>query len=306
LGGFIVARASQAILTLWLVSVVVFFSARLTGSPEYVMMSPDARPEDIAAFRQAYGLDRPLPEQYARWLARVLQGDLGRGIYFAVPVADLVADRLRNSIPLALVATLMAATVAVPLAVFASTRRGTVWDKAATALAVGGQAIPSFWLAMLLVLVFAVNLRLLPATGADTLAHYIMPSFAIGYFIAAGAMRLVRSNMLDALDADYVRFARANGLPERVVVWKHALRNALIPVITYVAYMFGAIIAASITVETVFNWPGIGSLVYQAILHRDFPIVQGVVLIWSAIMIFVNMSLDVVYSILDPRVRIRE
>lgn len=303
--GFLVTRLVQALLTLWVVTVIVFLSARLTGSPEYLMLTPDSRPEAFAAFRQTYGLDEPLYRQYLIWLGHVVRGDLGTGIRFAVPVSDLILRRLASSAPLAAIAVLMALVLAIPLGVLAATRRGQAWDKLATAFAVGGQSIPSFWLAMVLVLVFSVNLGLLPSTGAASWTSYILPGFTIGYFITAGAMRLVRSSMLEALDTEYVKFARAKGVPNRVVIWKHALRNALIPVVTFVGYMFGAVIAASITVETVFNWPGIGSLVYDGIINRDFPIVQGVVLVWSSIMIATNMLVDVLYAVIDPRIRVR-
>jgi ABC-type dipeptide/oligopeptide/nickel transport system permease component len=302
---FLLARLAQAVFTLLAVTIIVFFAARLTGSPEQVLMPLDARPEDLAAFRQLYGLDRPIPEQYVRWLSRVLQGDFGRGIHFAEPVSDLIGRRFANSVPLAAFASLLALGVGIPLGVLAATTRGQHWDRLLTMIGVAGQAVPSFWLGMVLILVFAVNLRLLPASGAGTTAHLVLPGVTIGYFMTAGVMRLVRSSMLEALETEYVKFARAKGLAESVVVWKHALRNALLPAMTFLGYMFGAIIAASITVETVFNWPGVGSLVYQGILARDFPVVQGVVLVWSSVMILINLLIDVSYLLLDPRVRIR-
>jgi peptide/nickel transport system permease protein len=302
---FIGARLVQAVFTLWAVTIIVFTAARLTGSPEFIMMPVDARAEDLAAFRQLYGLDRPLPEQYLRWLGLVLHGDLGNGIHFAGPISALVLKRLGNSVPLAAVAMAMTILLGIPLGVLAAAKRGKLWDRVATAVGVGGQAIPSFWLGMVLVLIFAVNLRLLPATGAASWKSYLLPGFTIGYFMTAGAMRLVRSSMLETLDTEYIKFARAKGVPEHLVLWKHALRNALVPALTFLGYMFGAIIAASITVETVFSWPGIGSLIYEGILARDFPVVQGVVLVWSSIMIGVNLLVDMLYLVVDPRVRIR-
>ena len=299
----VAGKVIEALVTLAAVSVIVFLASRLTGSPEHVLLPPETTQADIQAFRERYGLDRPILEQYLRWAGEALGGDFGHSIHFNLPVSSLILARIGNSIPLALLAIAIAGALAVPLGVLAATHRGQATDRLATAFAVGGQSIPSFWLGMLLVLVFAVNLRLLPATGADSPAHFLLPGFTIGYFITAGTMRLVRSHMLETLDSEYVKFARSKGLPERLVIWKHALRNAVIPVVTYVGYMFGAIIAASITVEVVFNFPGIGRLVFEGILWRDFPVVQGVVLVWSAIMVFVNMSVDLLYVVLDPRVR---
>jgi peptide/nickel transport system permease protein len=296
-------RVLQAIFTLWVVSVVVFFAARITGSPDQALMPLDAMPEDREAFRQMYGLDQPLIVQYGRWLSRALQGDLGKGIQYRVPVLELIRPRLWNSIQLATVSMVVAVLLALPLGVLAAAKRGQIWDRIAMGIGLGGQSLPSFWLALILVLIFAVRLKLLPATGMGTWKHFILPSFTLGWFISAGATRLVRSSMLEALDTEYVKLARAKGVAETWVVWKHALRNALIPVVTFTGFMFGVIIASSITVETVFVWPGIGRLVFEALIVRDFPVIQGVVLVWSAIIIFLNLSVDLIYGILDPRIR---
>jgi peptide/nickel transport system permease protein len=298
-----VTRVMQAIFTLWVVSVVVFFSARITGSPDLALMPPDALPEDRATFRAAYGLDQPIVVQYGRWLERALHGDLGKGIQHKVPVVELIAPRLVNSLKLAAAAVAMAVVLALPLGVMAAVKRGQVWDRIAMGVGLGGQALPSFWLALILVLLFSVHLKLLPATGMGTWKHYILPGFTLGWFITAGATRLVRSSMLEVLDAEFVKLARAKGVTELWVVCKHALRNALISVVTFLGFMFGIVIASSITTETVFVWPGIGRLVFEALLVRDFPLVQGIVLIWSAIMIFLNLLVDLAYGILDPRIR---
>lgn len=299
----IVTRVLQAIFTLWVVSVAVFFAARITGSPDQALMPLDALPEDREAFRKAYGLDRPLIAQYGRWVNRALHGDLGKGIQYKVPVLELIGPRLLNSIKLASVALLMAVLLALPLGVLAAVKRGQIWDRIAMGIGLGGQSLPSFWLALILVLIFPVRFKLLPATGSGTWRHYILPGFTLGWFITAGATRLVRSGMLEVLDTEFVKLARAKGLAEQLVVWKHALRNALIPVVTFTGFMFGVIIASSITTETVFVWPGMGRLVFEALLVRDFPVVQGVVLVWSAIIILLNLLVDLAYGILDPRIR---
>jgi peptide/nickel transport system permease protein len=300
----LVTRLLQAIFTLWVVSVVVFLSARITGSPELALMPPDAQPEDRAAFRAAYGLDKPLVVQYGRWMERVLHGDLGKGIQHRVPVLELIAPRLLNSVKLATVGVLMAVLLSLPLGTLAAVKRGQLWDRIAMGVGLGGQALPSFWLALILVLIFSVRLKLLPATGMGTWKHYILPGFTLGWFITAGATRLVRSSMLEVLDAEFVKLARAKGVAEALVVCKHAMRNALISVVTFIGFMFGVVIASSITTETVFVWPGIGRLVFEALLVRDFPLIQGIVLIWSAIIIFLNLLVDLAYGLLDPRIRV--
>src|SRR5919204_5967606 len=291
----LVTRVLQAIFTLWVVSVVVFFSARITGSPELALMPPDAMPEDRALFRAMYGLDRPLLVQYGRWLNRVLHGDLGQGIQHKVAVLELIGPRLANSLKLATVGVALA--LSLPLGVLAAVKRGQLWDRIAMGIGLGGQSLPSFWLALILVLIFAVRFKVLPATGSGTWRHYILPGFTLGWFISAGATRLVRSGMLEVLDAEYVKLARSKGVAETWVIWKHALRNALIPGVTFTGFMFGVIIASSITVETVFVWPGIGRLVFEALIVRDFPLIQGIVLIWSAIIIFLNLLVDLTYGL---------
>jgi len=302
---FLLSRLAQGVATVWAVTLVVFMSARITGSPEFAMLSPDASPAAFEAFRRTYGLDRSIPEQYLIWISHVLRGDLGTGIRFHVPVSELIAQRLVYSADLAAISIVVSIVIAIPLGVVAATHRGTAVDKVSTAVAVLGQAMPSFFLGMVLILMFSLRLRLLPATGAASWLSFILPSLTIGAFISAGSMRLVRSGMLEALDSEYVKFARLKGMPERVVVWKHALRNALIPVTTFLGYMFGAVIAASIAVETVFNWPGVGSLLFDSIRTRDFPVTQGVVLVWASIVVLANLSMDVLAMFLDPRIRIR-
>jgi ABC-type dipeptide/oligopeptide/nickel transport system permease component len=303
MGKLFVMRVLQAIFTLWVVSVVVFFSARITGTPDLALMPPDALPKDREAFKKAYGLDQPLMVQYGRWLSRALQGDLGKGIQHRLPVVELITPRLINSIKLAAVGMGMAVLLAVPLGVMAAVKRGQIWDRIAMGIGLGGQALPSFWLALMLVLIFSVRLKWLPATGSGTWQHYILPGFTLGWFITAGATRLVRSSMLEVLDTEFVKLARSKGVAEAWVIWKHALRNALIPVVTFIGFMFGVIIASSITTETVFVWPGIGRLVFEALLARDFPVIQGIVLVWSAIIIFLNLLVDLAYGFLDPRIR---
>jgi peptide/nickel transport system permease protein len=304
MGKFLTTRMVQALFTLWVVSVVIFFSARLTGSPDLALLPPDALPEHRQAFQQAYGLDKPLLVQYWRWISRAVQGDLGKGIQHKMAVSELIWPRLLNSLKLATVAIALAICLALPLGVVAAVQRGRLWDRIAMAIGLGGQSMPSFWLALMLVLVFGVWLRVLPATGMGTWKHFILPGVTMGWFISAGVTRLVRSSMLEVLDAEFVKLARIKGLAEWRVIWKHALLNAFIPVVTFLGFMFGIIIASSITTETVFVWPGLGRLVFEAPMARDFPVIQGVVLVWSAIIIFLNLCVDLIYGLLDPRIRL--
>jgi len=304
MGKFLTTRMVQALFTLWVVSVVIFFSARLTGSPDLALLPPDALPEHRQAFKQAYGLDKPLLVQYWRWISRAVQGDLGKGIQHKMAVSELIWPRLMNSLKLATVAIALAICLALPLGVVAAVQRGRLWDRIAMAIGLGGQSMPSFWLALMLVLVFGVWLRVLPATGMGTWKHFILPGITMGWFISAGVTRLVRSSMLEVLDAEFVKLARVKGLAEWRVIWKHALLNAFIPVVTFLGFMFGIIIASSITTETVFVWPGLGRLVFEALMARDFPVIQGVVLVWSAIIIFLNLCVDLTYGLLDPRIRL--
>jgi peptide/nickel transport system permease protein len=301
----IVSRLLQAAFTLWIVSVIIFLSARLTGSPEYALMPPDALPAERAAFREVYGLDQPLIVQYARWFGQALQGDLGQSIQYRQPVVDIIEQRLPRSFQLSLVALLMTIILAVPLGVLAATQRGRFWGKTAMAVGVGGLALPSFWLAIILAQIFAVTWRVFPASGMGSWEHYILPGFTIGYFLTAGVMRLVRSGMLEVLDAEYVKLARTKGLSERTVIWKHALRNAMLPVVTFLGYMFSVTIAAALPVEIVFRWPGLGTAMFGAMIQKDFPLLQGIVLVWASILIFINALVDLSYGFLDPRIRIR-
>jgi peptide/nickel transport system permease protein len=300
---YLLGRLLQSLLTLLVVTILVFLSARISGSPENVLLPPDATAEQRAAFARSYGLNQPVHEQYAVWLANLLRGDLGNSLQYRVSVLDLIGRPFVNSLLLAGVAVAIALCLAIPLGVVAATHHRRFADRLASAFAVGGQAMPPFWFGIVLIMVFAIALRMLPASGQSGLASYILPGLAIGYFIAAGSMRLLRSSMLEVLDSEYIKLARAKGLSERRVIWKHALRNSLIPVVTYVGYMFGVIVAASITVELVFNWPGVGRTLYNALLNRDFPVVQAIVLVWASIIVLMNILVDISYSILDPRTR---
>jgi peptide/nickel transport system permease protein len=293
----------QSVLALLAISMLVFCMSRMTGDPVMLMLPDDASPEDIAQLRHALGLDRPLPVQYWVFLSRAVQGDFGRSIKGQMPVVDMLKERLPNSLKLGGVALGIAVLLAFPLGVVAAVHKGTALDTMANIVAVLGQSLPQFWVGIVLIQIFAVRLRWLPVAGVGSVWHYVLPAFTLGWFVVAGMMRLLRSSMLDILGSEFVKLARIKGMPEGTVVWKHALRNAMIPVLTFGAIYLAALITGAILVETVFAWPGIGQLIYQGIVFRDFPVVQAVVLLTAGLVTSVNLLVDILYAYLDPRIR---
>jgi peptide/nickel transport system permease protein len=269
------------------------------------MLPDDASHEDIAQLRHALGLDQPLPVQYWVFLKKAVRGDFGRSIKGQMPVVDMLKERLPHSIKLAVVALSIAVLLAFPLGVVAAVKKGTAVDTLANVVAVLGQSLPQFWVGMVLIQVFAVRLRWFPVAGVGTFWHYVLPAFTLGWFVVAGMMRLLRSSMLDMLGSEFVKLARVKGMPETTVIWKHALRNALVPVLTFGAIYLAILVTGAILVETVFAWPGIGQLIYQGIVFRDFPVVQAVVLLTAGVVISVNLLVDVLYAYVDPRIRYR-
>jgi peptide/nickel transport system permease protein len=301
---YILKRIFQSILTLFVLSMIVFFMVRLTGDPVMLMLPDDASHEDVVQLRSALGLDRPLPVQYWRFLSKAVRGDFGRSIKGQVPVFDLIQDRFPNSVKLGLVSMVITIALALPLGVMAAVKKGTPIDTLANLIAVLGQSLPQFWVGIVLIQVFAVYLRWLPVAGMGTMWHYILPGFTLGWFLVAGIMRLLRSSMLDVLDSEFVKLARVKGVPARGVIWKHALKNAFMPVLTYTAIYLAILITGAILVETVFAWPGVGQLIYQGIVYRDFPVIQAVVLLTALIVVTVNFMVDIAYAYLDPRIRL--
>jgi peptide/nickel transport system permease protein len=301
---YVLKRIFQSLLTLLVLSLLIFIVCRLTGDPVLLMLPDDASPEDVAQLRTALGLDRPLPVQYGLFLRSALQGDFGRSIKGQVPVLDLIRDRFPNSIRLGLVSLLITIVLAFPLGVIAAVKKGTAVDTLANLIAVLGQSLPQFWVGIVLIQVFAVYLRWLPVAGTGSLWHYILPGFTLGWFLVAGIMRLLRSSMLDVLDSEFVKLARIKGVSGWAVIWKHALKNAVMPVLTFAAIYLAILITGAILVETVFAWPGIGQLIYQGIVYRDFPVIQAVVLLTAVIVVSVNFVVDIAYAYLDPRIRL--
>jgi len=285
------------------VSVVVFALVHFSGDPVLLMVSPDAPPDVVATMRQALGFDRPLYEQFARYLGNAAHGDLGISLRMNRPVTSLILERLPATLQLTLAALVIAVLVAIPAGIVSAVKRGTVVDRLAMAGAVAGQAVPIFWLALLLIALFGVRLRWLPVYGSGSLAHYVLPAVSLSTIIMGRLARLVRSCMLEVLGQDYVRTARAKGLGESRVLAVHALRNASIPIVTLLGLQFAQLLGGAVVTETIFAWPGIGRLVVEAIFNRDFPVVQGVVLVVSLIFVAVNVLVDLSYAVLDPRIR---
>jgi ABC-type dipeptide/oligopeptide/nickel transport system permease component len=301
---FVIRRIGYCVLSLFLLSLTIFFFVRVTGDPATLLVEPGASPADIAAIHHQFGLDRPLIVQYALFMASVLTGDLGQSFYYRTPVLELYWSRLPNSVMLASAAMAFSLLIGIPSGILASVRVGRFWDNAGKVFALLGLSLPSFWVGLVMILVFSVYLGWLPSSGSGTPLHLIMPAFALGWYFAASHMRLTRSSMLEVLGSEYVKLARLKGLPQSLVIAKHAFKNALIPVLTLAGINFVIMIGVAVVVETVFAWPGVGRLLYEGIAFRDFPVVQGTVLMLGAMTVVVNLVVDVLYAVIDPRIRL--
>lgn len=299
----ILSRLAQAFITLLVTSLIVFLLARSSGSPADLVLPTDATPTERAMYIERMGLDQPIAKQYLIFLSDALRGDFGVSIRTGAPATELVFDRVGRTLLLATAGLLVALAISLPLGVMAAVHRGRGWDKFSMSFALLGQSTPAFWLGIVLILIFAVWLRWLPSSGVGTWQHYVLPSVVLGWSISAGIVRLLRSSMLEVLDAEFIKLARTKGLGEPVVVWKHALRNALIPVVTFIGFMYGVIIASGVVIEVVFGWPGLGYLAYESTLWRDFPVLQLSVLVYTAIIVGINFLVDISYGLIDPRVR---
>jgi peptide/nickel transport system permease protein len=310
---YIIRRLIQALFLVWGCATLVFFMVRLIpGDPVVQMLGPEYTPEAAEAIRVKLGLDEPFHIQYLRWFGNVLTGDLGGSIATGETVVDIITTGLPKTLSLATLSFLIATAIAVPAGIVAALRRNTVFDYVASVVAFVGVSMPSFWFGILLILVFAVQLRWLPAIGyADPtedgvvawLERLILPSLAIGAAYSAILMRFVRAGLLEVLSSDYVRTARAKGVREHAVVLRHAMRNALIPVVTVIGIQLALLLSGTVVVETVFSIRGIGRILVAAIFDRDYPIVQGVILLIAVIFVMANLLVDIVYTFLDPRIR---
>jgi ABC-type dipeptide/oligopeptide/nickel transport system permease component len=301
---FIVRRVLLTVPVLLGVATLVFALIHVVpGDPAQAMLGETASDEEVAALRTRLGLDRPLIEQYAAFLGNALRGDLGASLRSNTPVAEEITARLPATLELAAAAMFVAIGFSIPLGIIAAVRRGTCVDHAATTLALTGISIPSFWLGPLLALIFAVELGWLPVSGRGTLAHLVLPAISLGAALAAILARMTRASLLEELREPYVRAARARGASPSRAVLRHAFRNSLIPVVTLIGLQFGAVLTGAVITETIFAWPGIGRLLIQSIGFRDYPIVQGCVLFIAVTYVGMNLVTDLVYGLLDPRIR---
>ena len=301
---YIAGRLLQSIVSMFVVSVVVFALVRLSGDPIQIMMPAEATQADIELMRASLGLDRPWAVQYWRFLKRAVYGDFWISLRHGQQSLPLIAARLPATLQLTVTAMLLAIVLAVPLGVLAATHRGGPIDLLAMGVALVGQSVPNFWLAIMMILLFAVSWGLLPTSGRGGVAHVVMPAAAIAINLMALLTRLVRSTMIEMLSEDYVRTARAKGLRELFVTSRHALPNALIPLVTVIGLQFGYILGGAVVIETIFTWPGVGLFTIQAILNRDYPVVQASVFILATAVVLINLTVDLLYFWLDPRIRV--
>jgi peptide/nickel transport system permease protein len=313
MGEFLVRRAFISAVTLVLVSIIVFAGVRaIPGDPARVLAGAEADDAGLDEIREKYGLKDSLAVQYLRWVGHALRGDLGVSIRTRQPVAGTVATKLPVTVELAVLSILIALAIAIPAGVVAAVRRNTAWDVAMSGLSLGGVSIPNFWLGIMLILLVSVRLGWLPASGyvppwedpIDNLRRMLMPALVLGTGLAAVLMRQTRNAMIEVLSADYIRTARAKGLAQRAVVVRHALRNSLIPVVTILGLQMGALMSGAVVTEQIFVVPGFGRLIVEAVFTRDYPVVQGVVLITASSYVLINLLVDVSYSVLNPRIRI--
>jgi peptide/nickel transport system permease protein len=310
---FLVQRAAISVVTLFVISMIVFTGVRMIpGDPARVMAGIDADAAGIEEVREKYGLNDPIPFQYVRWAGLALRGDLGHSIRTRESVVKTVATKLPITIELAFLSLLVAVSIAIPAGVLAAVRRNTVWDVLTSGASLGGVSIPNFWLGIMLILFFSVRLGWLPASGfvplwvspLENLQRMIMPAFVLGTALAAVLMRQTRNSMIEVLSADYIRTAYSKGLAGRIVVFRHAIRNSLIPVVTILGLQMGALMSGAVVTEQIFVVPGFGRLIVEAVFTRDYPLVQGVVLLTASSYVLINLLVDVSYSLLDPRIRV--
>ena len=304
MASYILRRVCYSLISLVLLSLTIFLFVRVTGDPTTLLVEPGASQADIDAMREQFGLDRPIWVQYWSFMASLLQGDFGQSFYYRTPVFELYLSRLPNSLLLALAAMAFSLLIGIPSGILAAVRVGRFWDRAGKVFALLGLSLPSFWVGLVLILFFSVYLGWLPSSGSGTIWHLLMPAFALGWYFAAAHMRLTRSSMLEVLGSEYIKLARLKGLPESLVIAKHAFKNALIPVLTLAGINLVIMINVAVVVETVFAWPGIGRLLYEGITFRDFPVVQAVVLLGGAMIVMVNLLIDILYAVIDPRIRL--
>lgn len=301
---YMLKRLGLALLVALTVSVIAYLLLHLSGDPAIALAGEGARQEDIEAIRKAYGLDRPIVIQYADWLWKLLQGDFGTSVYFKTEVGPLIFDKLKTTLLLGVSALGVALFLSVPLGVLAALYKNSWIDRLCLAVAVLGQALPNFFFALLLIMLFSISWRMLPVSGSGSWQHFVMPAIALGYYVAPAFMRLIRAGMIEVLSADYIRTAKAKGLPAHSIIFKHALRNAIVPVVALAAVQLGYLLGGSVVIETIFALDGLGYLAYQSITYKDYPVMQIIVLLLSAIYVLLTLASDIANAWLDPRIRV--
>jgi len=302
--GYIVSRLIQTLVTIVGISVVVFFLARLSGDATALLIPPEATAEDREALKESLGLDDPLPVQYGIFVQGILTGDFGDSFRFGEPALDVFLDRFPNTLKLAAASAVVALFGGVTVGVLGAIRAGGFVDRLTTVVALLGQAVPSFLIGIILILFFAVELRWLPTSGMAGPKTFIMPAVASAWYSMAALTRMTRSSMLDVMETDYIRLARLKGVPERAVIWKHAFRNALVPILSLFSLQIIFFVSGSVVIEQIFAWPGIGQLTIQAIFSRDYPLVQTIVFVTSTFLVLLNLGVDLLYAVIDPRIRL--
>jgi peptide/nickel transport system permease protein len=309
LGRYVIKRLIEGIITLWLITLAVFFILRLGGSnPIEYMLPPEATQADIDKLTRAYGFDKPLIQQYWIFNKKLLRGDLGDALAWDKrPTVQVVGDRIPATLQLASAAMIFAVVLGVIIGAISASKPDSVFDRVGRVVAIAGQSMPVFWVGLLLILLFSVYLGWLPSAGGiDRLGikGIIMPALSLGFFLVASHMRIVRSTMLEVLESDYIKMVRAKGLPRRLVIWKHAFKNASIPVFTLFFVNFAALISGAVVTETIFAWPGIGRLLVDSLISRDYPTTQTVIFFSASFIVFINILVDIMYAWLDPRIRV--
>lgn len=301
---YLLSRLGQSVLVLFGVSLLIFFSLHLTGDPAAIMMPPGSSQQEIDTFRHSMGFDQPLLWQYGQYLGNLLQGDMGQSLRYDQPVTRLIGERVPATLLLAVTALGWSTGAGLLLGLVSAVWRNSVWDLLARLLAFSGQAIPVFWLGLLMILFFSLQLRMLPSSGYGDAAHLIMPAISLGAYYMSAIARLVRASLIDVLHQDYIRTAQAKGLSAWRILIRHGLRNALIPVVTVQGMYFASLLGGALVTEIIFAWPGIGRLAVQAIQNRDFPLVQAIVLLAAVVFVVVNLVIDLLYVVLNPRIRL--
>ncbi len=300
---YIAKRILYGLISLWLLTVIIFVATRLSGDPASVLAEPGATREDLERIRHEYQLDRPLHVQYYTFLSKAVRADFGDSYQFKYPSMELYLMRLPNSIQLGLAGFTISLILGIPLGIVSALKVGTWVDRIASGLCILGLSLPGFWVGMLLILLFGVELGVMPTGGMGGVKHTLMPAFALGFHFTAAHMRIMRSSVLEVLGKEYIKFARIKGLPEILVVGKHCLKNAFLPVVTLAGINLVLVINITVIIETVFNWPGVGRLLFQSIVARDFPVVQTITLMSGVMMVGINLFIDILYAWVDPRIR---